>query len=51
MIRMNIALAVAAMIDNETIRIIAPASLIAVILVKRGLDAFCGCAPIGTTSH
>jgi hypothetical protein len=44
---MNIALAVAAMIDNEAIRIAAPATLIAAIIVKRGIDQFCGCAPIG----
>jgi hypothetical protein len=44
---MNVMLAVAAMIDNETIRIVAPATLIAVILFKRGIDKFCGCAPIG----
>ena len=44
---LNIALALATMIDNETIRLLAPATLIAAILVKRGVDAFCGCAPIG----
>ena len=43
---MNVALAVAAMIDNESIRIVAPAALIAVILFKRGIDRFCGCAPL-----
>jgi hypothetical protein len=48
---MNIALAVAAMIDNEIIRIAAPATLIAAILVKRGVDAFCGCAPTGAQKH
>ena len=44
---MNVILAVAAMIDNETIRIVAPVTLIAVILFKRGIDRFCGCAPLG----
>jgi hypothetical protein len=44
---MNIILAVVAMIDNETIRVVAPATLIAVILFKRGIDKFCGCAPLG----
>jgi hypothetical protein len=44
---MNVVLAVAAMIDDATIRIVAPAALIAVILFKRGIDAFCGCAPLG----
>ena len=40
-------LAVMSMIDNEAIRIVAPATLIAVILFKRGIDRFCGCAPLG----
>ena len=44
---LNVALALAALIDDPTIRVVAPASLIAVILVKRGVDAFCGCAPLG----
>ncbi|CAG0927450.1 hypothetical protein TFLX_00467 [Thermoflexales bacterium] len=44
---LNIALALAAMINDETIRLLAPATLIAAILVKRGIDAFCGCAPLG----
>ena len=44
---MNIALALTGMIDNEAMRIAAPAALIAVILVKRGIDQFCGCAPLG----
>jgi hypothetical protein len=44
---MNVVLAVAAMINDETIRIVAPAALIAVILFKRGIDKFCGCEPLG----
>ena len=44
---MNVILAMATMIDNETIRVVAPATLIAVILFKRGIDKFCDCAPIG----
>jgi hypothetical protein len=48
---MNVILAVAAMIDNETIRIVAPVTLIAVILFKRGIDKFCGCASIGARTH
>ena len=43
----NIALAVMGMIGDEATRIAVPASLIAAILVKRGVDAFCGCAPVG----
>ncbi len=48
---MNIVLAVAAMIDNETIRVIALATLIAVILFKRGIDKFSGYAPMGAKTH
>lgn len=44
---MNVVLAVAAMINDDTIRLLAPATLIAVILFKRGIDAFCGCSPLG----
>ena len=44
---LNIALAVTAMIDNDALRIAAPVTLIAAILVKRGIDAFCGCSPLG----
>jgi hypothetical protein len=47
----NIILALATMIDNETIRLLAPATLIAVILFKRGIDQFCGCAPLGAKTH
>ena len=43
----NIVLAVMSMIGDEAMRIAVPAALIAVILFKRGIDRFCGCAPIG----
>jgi hypothetical protein len=43
----NIILAVMGMIGSEATRIAVPAALIAVILFKRGLDAFCGCPPVG----
>ena len=48
---LNVALAVTAMIDNDALRVAAPAALIAAILVKRGIDRFCECAPIGAKSH
>ena len=48
---MNIALAVTALIDNDALRVAAPAALIAAILVKRGIDAFCECAPVGAKSR
>ncbi|HEY4721212.1 MAG TPA: hypothetical protein VII92_05165, partial [Anaerolineae bacterium] len=43
----NIILAIASMIANDAMRIAVPAALIAVILFKRGIDAFCGCPPMG----
>ena len=46
----NIVLAIASMIANDAMRIAVPATLIAVILFKRGLDAFCGCPPLGEKS-
>ncbi len=48
---MNVILAVVAMIDDPTIRIVAPATLIAVILFKRGIDQLCSCAPLGAKTH
>ena len=43
----NVALALVSLVAPDAARWQVPAALIAVILVKRGLDAFCGCRPIG----
>ncbi len=43
----NIVLALASMVGVEAMRFAVPAVLIAVILFKRGIDQFCGCAPMG----
>ena len=45
---LNVILAVAAMIEKDAIRLTVPATLIAVILFKRGLDRFCDCPPLGS---
>jgi hypothetical protein len=47
----NVILALTSMIGDEAIRIAVPATLIAVILFKRGLDQFCACPPIGAKPH
>ena len=43
----NIALALASIVLPDATRWQIPAALIAVILIKRGLDAFCSCPPAG----
>lgn len=43
----NVILALVSMVGDEATRFAVPAALIAVILFKRGIDQFCGCAPIG----
>ena len=43
----NIALALASIVSPDATRWQIPAALIAVVMIKRGLDAFCNCPPIG----
>ncbi len=43
----NIALALASIVLPDATRWQIPAALIAVIPIKRGLDAFCNCPPVG----
>jgi hypothetical protein len=42
----NIAALLASMLAPDALRWQVPAALVAVILVKRGLDAFCNCPPL-----
>ena len=43
----NVALALVSLVAPDATRWHVPAALIAAILVKRGLDAFCQCPPVG----